>query len=491
MELSSKSGIILVTLAGYFLILILISYLTSRNSNKDTFFTGNRQSPWYLVAFGMIGASLSGVTFISIPGWVAGQHFTYMFMVFGYVLGYAIIAEVLLPMYYRLNVTSIYEYLAQRFGDTSYKVGASYFILSRVIGAAFRLFLVAGVLHQFVFANPDIFPNQSIPFWISVLVTILLIWVYTFKGGIKTIVYTDALQTLFMLLSLGISIYVITTSLDWNFSETINQLSTSKYTNLLDNAKADNHWWLGIINGMFIAIVMTGLDQDMMQKNLTINSIKKAKKNIYVFSGILVIVNFFFLILGALLYIYCEQKGIQAPALTDELFPTLSFQYLGVFPMVIFLLGITAAAYSSADSALTALTTSFIIDIWGKKSNEVKTTERYLVHIGFSFLLFIVVVVFKSYIDEAVIKQLFTAAGYTYGPLLGLFTFGLFTSIKVKDKWVWVVCVLSPIFCYGLNYYLIEKEIYKFGFEILLLNGAITFLGLFLLSQKHKVYETD
>lgn len=484
MGLSTKAILILATIIGYFLVLILISVFTSKNSDKETFFNGNKKSPWFLVAFGMIGASLSGVTFISIPGWVNGQYFTYMQMVIGYVLGYVVIAELLMPLYYRLNVTSIYEYLEQRFGFVTYKVGAIYFIISRVVGASFRLFLVAGVLHLFVFANKEFFPDVDIPFWVAVLVTIILIWVYTFKGGIKTIVYTDALQTFFMLLSLGISICVIINAMDWSVGDAIVQIQESDYSNLITNKDGSAQWWLNIISGLFITIVMTGLDQDMMQKNLTISNIKSAKKNMYSFAGILVVVNFFFLVLGALLYIYVEKMGIAVPSKTDYLFPTLSLSYFGLVPMVVFLLGIIAAAYSSADSALTALTTSFVVDIWGKKKENVSLSERYSVHVGFSILLFVVIVLFNKLGDDAVIGQLFKAAGYTYGPLLGLFAFGLFTKLKVRDNLTWIVCLISPLLCAVLNHYLIEYNVYKFGFEILLLNGLVTFIGLLLIQER-------
>ncbi len=484
MGLSLKAIVILATIITYFLVLILISLFTSKNSDKETFFNGNKKSPWFLVAFGMIGASLSGVTFISIPGWVKGEYFTYMQMVIGYVLGYIVIAEVLMPMYYKLKVTSIYEYLDQRFGFFTYKVGALYFILSRVVGASFRLFLVAGVLYLFVFSNKEFFPHADIPFWVSVLVTIVLIWVYTFKGGIKTIVYTDALQTFFMLLSLGISIFVIIDALDWSVVEAAVQLKESEYSNLILNREGSANWWLNIVSGMFITIVMTGLDQDMMQKNLTISNIKSAKKNMYTFAGILVVVNFFFLVLGGLLYLYVENTGVVVPLKTDYLFPTLSLNHFGLVPMVVFLLGIIAAAYSSADSALTALTTSFVVDIWGKQKNEVSLIERYTVHIGFSLLLFVVIVFFSMLDDTAVISQLFKAAGYTYGPLLGLFAFGLFTKRKVQDKLTWLVCVISPLLCFAINHYCAEYDLYKFGFEILLLNGGVTFLGLLFIQNK-------
>ena len=464
-------------IGGYFLVLILISYLTSKKADDHTFFTANRQSPWFLVAFGMIGASLSGVTFISVPGWVGNTHFTYMQMVLGYLLGYLVIGTVLMPLYYRLNLVSIYTYLETRFGFWSYKTGAFFFLLSRVIGASFRLFLVASVLQL------AMFDQWGIPFWITVLITISLIWLYTFKGGIKTIVWTDSLQTLFMLLAVGATIIYIGSELSLSFSELSTLVVNSDYSQMwVWDWTPGNNFFKQFFSGAFIAIVMTGLDQDMMQKNLTCKNIGEAQKNMFWFSIILVIVNVFFLALGALLYIYAGEQGIGLPAKSDDLFPMLALNHFNLFSGVVFLLGITAAAYSSADSALTALTTSFCVDFLGFERNE-KTNQkstRVRVHLMFSLILFLTIIVFQLINNDSVISAVFKAAGYTYGPLLGLYSFGLFTKRAVRDKWVPLVCVLAPV----LSFIIDTSTAGWFGFFILVVNGALTFVGLFVLSQK-------
>ena len=473
-------------ITGYFLLLILISYFTTRSGDSRTFFTANRQAPWYLVAFGMVGASLSGVTFISIPGWVEATQFTYIQVVLGYLVGYFIIATVLLPLYYRLNLVSIYTYLEQRFGFWSYKSGAFYFLLSRIVGAAFRLFLVAGVLQL------ALFNAWNVPFGVTVLVTIALIWLYTFRGGIKTIVFTDTLQTLFMLTAVGVVIHLIITDLNWSVGEAVNVIADSRYSNMFVwDWKPANNFFKQFISGAFIAIVMTGLDQDMMQKNLTIKTVGEAQKNMLWFSITLVFVNLFFLAMGALLYIYTDIQGIPLPEKSDDLFPLLALRHFNIFAGIAFLLGIIAAAYSSADSALTALTTSFCVDFLGFKEITDDAEEqrqkkiRLIVHLGFSFLLFLVIMVFQSLNNDAVINELFTAAGFTYGPLLGLFSFGLFTRLDIKDKWVPLVCLLSPIISFFLNKYSVELFYgYQFGFEILIVNGLLTFIGLMLIRNK-------
>ncbi|MEL7005437.1 MAG: sodium:solute symporter [Bacteroidota bacterium] len=449
----------------------------------------NRKSPWYLVAFGMIGASLSGVTFISVPGWVADTQFTYMQIVLGYLVGYFVIGTVLLPLYYRLNLTSIYEYLETRFGFWSYKTGAFYFLLSRIIGASFRLFIVARVLQS------SIFDAWDIPFGITVTVTIALIWLYTFRGGIKTIVWTDTLQTLFMLMAVSFVIYTINKELDFSFSEMVSTVSGSEYSTIFDwNWRSNTNFFKQFLSGAFIAIVMTGLDQDMMQKNLTCKTLADAQKNVFWFSVVLVIVNLVFLTLGALLYLYSSAKGLALPDSSDDLFTSLSLNHFDIAAGVLFILGITAAAYSSADSALTALTTSFCVDFLSFKtkneSGEVEQTRtRLLVHVGFSILLIFVILIFKAISNEAIISMVFKAAGYTYGPLLGLYAFGLFTRLSIKDRWVPLVCFLSPLFSYFLNTY--SKELfneYEFGFEILIVNGLMTFLGLLVLRNREEVH---
>ncbi|MBT28038.1 MAG: sodium:solute symporter [Thalassobius sp.] len=483
-------GIVFTVIFGYFILLIIISWFTSRHATNDTFFTGNRESPWYLVAFGMVGASLSGVTFISIPGEVGNSNWSYFQLVLGYLPGYWVIAGVLMPLYYRLNLVSIYSFLKERFGLNSYKTGSAFFLLSQTVGASFRLFLVAGVLQLAFF---DIY---GIPFEVTVIVTIFLIWIYTFKGGIKTIVWTDTLQTLFMLLSVVVSIYIIGSDLDLGVGEMINVIKDHKYSKMFVwDWQAGNNFFKQFFSGAFIAIVMTGLDQNMMQKNLTCKNLGEAQKNVMWFSSSLIFVNLLFLGLGVMLYVYAADKGITFPVdaetgrflSTDKVFPQLALNEFTVFAGVVFLLGITAAAYSSADSSLTALTTAFCVDFLNidKKEEKSQKTQRIIVHIAFSVIMVMAIISFKYINDDSVINSVFKAAGYTYGPLLGLFTFGLFTKIQVKDKFVPWVCIVSPILSYLLNAY---SEIllggYKFGFEILMVNGAFTFIGLLLLRKK-------
>lgn len=476
---------ILLLIVGYFLVLIFISFLTNKGGSNADFFKAGKQSPWYLVAFGMIGASLSGVTFISVPGWVEASKFSYFQVVLGYIVGYAVIGTVLLPLYYRLNLTSIYTYLHGRFGNASYKTGASFFILSRVIGASFRLYLVAVVMQSLIF------DDLNIPFWVTVTITILLIWLYTFKSGIKTIVWTDSLQTLFMLVAVGVAVYFVATDLGLSGSSLFTFVAESDMSQIFffDDWKSGDHFVKQFISGAFIAIVMTGLDQDMMQKNLTCRNLKDAQKNMFWFTIVLTIVNFVFLVLGLLLTVYAQQNGIDAHK--DQLFPTLAAQNeFGVGVAVLFILGLIAAAYSSADSALTALTTSFSIDIMEieKKYDEKKQVRiRKQIHILVSLLLIIVILIFKYVIaDESVISKLFVFAGYTYGPLLGLYAYGLFTKWNVKDKFVPVVAILTPFLGYGISYLSTEYLNFEFGFFILILNGALTFLGLILIrSQKN------
>ncbi len=474
---------ILLLIAGYFAVLLLISYLTGKNSGNEAFFKANRQSPWYVVAFGMIGASLSGVTFISVPGWVEASQFSYMQVVLGYILGYAVIGTVLLPLYYKLNLTSIYTYLDDRFGNYSYKTGASFFLLSRVVGASFRLFLVANVLQAILF------DALLIPFWVTVIITILLIWLYTFKSGIKTIVWTDTLQTLFMLIAVGVAIYYVSEGLDIEGGNFLSHIIDSDLSKMFffDDFKSANYFWKQFLSGAFIAIVMTGLDQDMMQKNLTCRNLKDAQKNMFWFTIVLTFVNFIFLGLGLLLTQYAAQNGIDAHK--DQLFPTIATQSgLGFGIAIFFVLGLIAAAYSSADSALTSLTTSFSIDILDlekkyKVENQVKIRKR--IHILFSILLVLVIISFKYIIkDESVIAKLFVFAGYTYGPLLGLYSFGLFTKLKVQDKLVPIVAIASPILSYIISDNSSTWFGFEFGFFILILNGLLTFLGLILIRRE-------
>ncbi|MGB1043203.1 MAG: sodium:solute symporter [Tenacibaculum sp.] len=469
---------ILLLILAYFGVLILISYITGKSANNNTFFKADNSSPWYLVAFGMIGASLSGVTFISVPGWVAGQQMSYMQMVLGYVVGYAVIGLLLLPLYYKLNLTSIYTYLEDRFGRYSYKTGASFFLLSRTIGAAFRLFLVANVLQLILF------DAYGIPFWITVTITILLIWLYTFKGGIKTIVWTDTLQTLFMLIAVGVCIVMIKDEMQIDSLFTYISENKLSKTFFFDDWKSGNYFWNRFLSGAFIAIVMTGLDQDMMQKNLTCRNLKDAQKNMFWFTLVLVVVNFFFLALGILLTDYATLNGIEAAK--DSLFPTIAMSgNLGIVTSLFFLLGLIAAAYSSADSALTSLTTSFSIDILeiDKKDDELqKEKTRKKIHVLFSLILIATILIFKYFIaDASVIAKIFQFAGYTYGPLLGLYAFGLFTKLNIKDRFVPIICLVSPVLTYLISVLSKTYVNFDFGFFVLILNGFLTFLGLLII----------
>lgn len=490
MESQLTPGMIISVIISYFMFLILISYFTGRDSSNKVFFLANRSSPWILVAIGMIGASLSGVTFISIPGVVgqegANMNLAYMQMVMGYLIGYFVIATVLMPLYYRLNLTTIYGYLNERFGPVSYKMGAAYFLLSRVIGASFRLFLVAIVLQSFVM---DIL---GIPFWATVGITIMLIWVYTFRGGIKTIVWTDTIQTFSMLAAVVLTIFAISDSLEMGYSELLKEMSSSGYTKMFyfEGGWSDpNNFFKQFISGALIAIVMTGMDQDMMQKNLTCKTLKAAQKNIFTFSIILVIANLLFLGLGALLYIYSFKNGISIPDKSDLLFPNIAMNHLPPFIGITFILGLIAAAYSSADSALTALTTSFCIDFLDfekkERSESLKKKLRIITHISFSVLLFLTIIIFKALNNDAIINELFIAAGYTYGPILGLFSFGMLTKYQIHDKGALLVCIGAPLLSFIIN----EKsniwlDGFEFGFLILALNGILTFLGLLIISKR-------
>ncbi|MFA5420266.1 MAG: sodium:solute symporter [Bacteroidales bacterium] len=476
--------IILGTFVIYTVVIFIIAWFTSRKADNQSFFIGNHKSPWFVVAYGMIGASLSGVTFISIPGWVGKTGFTYMIIVFGYVFGYLVITTVLLPMYYRLNLTSIYTYLDQRFGNTAYKTGSVFFLLSRIVGASFRMFLVVTILQVFVM---DYF---GVPFWVTVLAFLILIQLYTMKGGIKTIIWTDTLQTTFMLAAIVISIFMIMQQMGTSFTEMIATVCESDLSNMIvTNADSKQNVVKLFFSGMFITIVMTGLDQDMMQKNLSCRNIGDAQKNMFTLGLILVPVNLLFLFLGAVLYLYAAEKGIAIPESTDQLFPLISFEYLGVAAGIVFVVGLISAAYSSADSALTALTTSFSIDILGldKKyahDENLLKKKRYIVHLLMSLVIIFVIILFRLINDQAVIAQLFTFAGYTYGPLLGLYAFGMFTKLKVNDRLIPWIAVAAPVISYFISQY--SEQIwdgYKIGFELLIINGALTFIGLFMIKK--------
>jgi SSS family transporter len=473
----------------YFLLVGTITFFTSKDDSNRVFFRAGRNSPWYVVAFGMIGASLSGVTFVSVPGWVGTTQFSYLQIVIGYFFGYLLISWILIPLYYKMNLTSVYEYLRQRFGDTSHKTGAFFFLISRVLIASFRLFLVASVLQYYILGQ------WGVPFELTVVVSIVFIWLYTYRSGIQTIVWTDTLQTLFMLGALAAAIVILLKSLDTGFFEFLASDSFQQRSKVIffEDFNDRKHWVKSLLGGMFIALAMTGLDQDNMQKNLTCRSVKEAQKNVISLGLVLIPVNLAFLFLGALLFVYAEKEGIQIPWVdgkesTDLLFPEIALnQGLSPFLGIAFLLGLIAAAYSSADSALTSLTTSFSIDfldIQNKREADKKKLRK-RVHLMFSLLLVLVIISYQYVIEENVISSLLQVSSYTYGPLLGLFAFGLLTRHQIKERWVWLVAVLSVSFSYLLNLYSqVLLSGYQFGYEILLVNGALTYLGLYLIRKR-------
>ena len=470
---------------GYFALLILISYLTSKKATNDTFFTGNRKSPWFVVAYGMIGASLSGVTFMSVPGYVQTTQFTYFGVVIGYLFGYLAIAFVLLPLYYKLNLTSIYTYLGNRFGLNSQKTGASFFIISRLLGSALRMYLVVYILYEFIFKF------IGVPFWTLALCFIVLILIYTFKGGIKTVIWTDTLQTTFMLLSTIVTIVCLLKEMDISLFDMLKQASDAGYTKLYESDwRSNNFFWKQVLSGAFITIAMTGLDQDMMQKNLTCKSLRSAQKNMLSFSLSLIVVNFLFLALGVALLFYANQTGFALPEKSDSIFPAVAF-HMNSLTCIVFVIGLVAAGYSSADGTLTSLTTTFCFDILHfdtdtKHTEEQKMKIRKIIHIAFAVIYFAIIIIFKPFHNDSLIKTLFDIAGYTYGPLLGLFCYGLFVkNRRPNDKAVPFVAILSPIICYILNMYSEQLFFgYKFGFELLILNGLLTFIGLLAFNKK-------
>ena len=484
------SAIILTCFVVYTMLLFLVTWLTSRKASNDTYFRGNRKSPWYVVAYGMIGASLSGVTFMSVPGGVYTGQFTYLPLVLGYILGYLAIAYVLLPLYYKLNLTSIYSYLGERIGNVSERTGSLLFIISRLLGSALRMYLVVFVLYEFMFKN------WNIPFWVPALVFIIIILMYTFRGGIKTVIWTDTLQTTFLLLAAVVTLVFILKDLDISFVGLVSQLADSGSTRVFDTDWHSNKFYLKqILSGAFITITMTGLDQDMMQKNLTCKTLKDAQKNMITFSLSLVVVNLLFLFLGGALLYYAQQTGFALPlneagvVVNDKIFPSVAFS-LSTFTSVVFVVGLVAAGYSSADGTLTALTTTFYhdfihLDKSQRYTEQQKVRFRKLIHVSFAMLYLLVIIAFKPFHNQSLIDTIFDVAGYTYGPLLGLYAFGLFTRYKVKDKYVPVVAILSPVICYILK--LNSQEWlwgYRFGFEIILLNGLLTCLGLFIIRKR-------
>jgi Na+/proline symporter len=495
---------ILVLIAVYFLVLIVIAHYTSKGSDNQSFFMSNRKSPWYLIAFGMIGTSISGVTFISVPGWVEAKQMSYMQTVFGFMLGYLVIGAILMPIYYKMNLISIYTYLEKRFGVNAYKTGSAFFLLSRTVGSSIRLYLMAKVLHTFV-----IEPLYHINFAVTVFITILLIWSYTFKGGVKTIIWTDSLQTFFLLSSLVLTIILLGQRMNLDISGLIHTVSTDARSKIFffDLGWGDaKNFFKQFLGGASIAIVMSGLDQDIMQKNLTCKNIKEAQTNLYTYSSALVLVNLLFLSLGILLYLYAAQNQIPIPTKvtdimtngvlthgtaldTDMLFPTIALKYSTPIVGILFILGIIASSYASADSALTALTTAFCIDFLGFAKQDVNTDKssktRHWVHVGFSVLFFILIMFFHWQNSTAVIQLVYDSASITYGPLLGLFTFGFYTKFKIWDKYAPLVCIIAPILTYIIREHSVQWLWgYKFGFELLILNGFLTFIGLLLISKR-------
>ncbi|HOA37666.1 MAG TPA: sodium:solute symporter [Flavihumibacter sp.] len=468
----------------YFLVLLLVAYFTSRNANNESFFIGNRNSNWMLVAFGMIGTSLSGVTFVSVPGTVAVNAFTYMQVVIGYFIGYFVVAAVLLPLYYRLNLTSIYNYLHQRFGIITYKTGAFFFIVSRTVGATARLYLVINVMQLFIL------DNLGVPFIVTSVVILLMILLYTFEGGVKTIVYTDTLQTSCMLLGLVVCVYYIMNHLGFNFSQSMEAISAKGFTRIFNmDVNSKGFFLKQIIGGAFITIAMTGLDQEMMQKNISVKNLKDSQKNMISFSLILVLVNFLFLLLGGLLYLFAAQNNI--PQTGDDLFPTIALNNLPPAIGIIFIIALISALFPSADGALTALTSSFCIDILGIRrddslSDAQQKKTRRLVHLSFTVIFLLCILIFKWIDNKSIIGIILDLAGYTYGPLLGLFAFGILSKKRFPDTiLVTIICLLSPVLCYLLS---VNSATlfggYQIGIELLVINGLITYLGLLMISKK-------
>lgn len=476
---------ILLTLLVYFGILMLIAKLTSRRADNDAFFRGNRKSPWYVVAFGMVGASLSGVTFVSVPGMVRSIDMTYMQTCLGFFVGYLIIAHLLLPLYYKLNLTTIYSYLNERIGRYSYKTGASFFLLSKIIGAAARLYLVCLILQNYVF------DDLNIPFSLSVIGIVLLIWLYTRKSGIKTIVWTDSLQTFCLLAALGLILYNVGSQMNLGLGGMMQTVADSNYSSIFvfDDWTSKQNFFKQFLSGIFITIVMTGLDQDMMQKNLSCRNLKEAQKNMYAYGISFVPVNLLFLSLGALLLFFASQSGLPLPEKSDDILPFFAAEgRLGIVTMIFFTIGIVAAAFSSADSALTALTTSFCIDILGVERTNKKDAEkaRKWVHFFIAVVFIGFILLFKAANNDSIIDAIYTIASYTYGPLLGLFAFGLFTKMRPRDKFVPWVAIASPFVCYAIDRAVNQATGYQFGYEMLMFNGLLTFVGLTLLSVRNK-----
>ncbi|MEO5648885.1 MAG: sodium:solute symporter [Ginsengibacter sp.] len=482
-----SSSLLFLFVVIYFLGLLTVAWYTSRNSNNDSFFIGNRSSNWILVAFGMVGTSMTGVTFLSVPGTVGANHFGYFQIVIGYWLGYFVVAFVLLPLYYRLRLTSIYDYLFQRFGMVAYKTGSLFFIISRTLGATARLYLVINVLQIFIL------DGMNVPFWLTTLIVLIMILLYTYEGGVKTIVFTDMLQTLFMLVALLVCIVYVMKYLDLSFFETMDQLSLKGYTKVFNGDINSSGFWLKqIVGGAFITIAMTGLDQEMMQKNISVKRLKDSRKNIFTFSTIMVIVNLLFLFLGGLLYLLAASNNLNIKG--DDLFPEIALNYLPAWVSIVFVMGIISTLFPGADGAITAITSSFCIDILGLKrkinlnERQVKKT-RITVHLFFTFIFLLCVIMFKLIDNKSIIDVILQLAGYTYGPLLGLFSFGILTKRNVRPGYstLWI-CLMAPVICYVIHLY--SSQLlggFQIGIEMLVLNGLITFIGLWLLSIPGKL----
>ena len=481
---------VLIVIAAYFGMLMLISYLTSRKgSDNDTFFRANRQSKWYVVAIAMIGTSISGVTFISVPGWVRSIDMTYMQMVFGFFAGYLVIAFVLLPLYYKLNLTTIYGYLDTRFGKNSYKTGAWFFLLSKIVGAAARLYLVSFILQSLVF------DALGVPFIVTVIGIILIIWLYSYKSGIKTIIWTDWLQTLLFITALILIVWKLAATMNLDFGGVVSAVRDSPHSRIFvfDDWSSTQNFFKQFLSGMFITIVMTGLDQDQMQKNLTCKNLRDAQKNVISYGFAFAPINFLFLALGVLVLLFAQQNNIILPEVADNIMPLIASQHLGSLTLGVFIVGIVAAAFSSADSALTALTTSFCVDILGmnnkENSKEVEKSNvrtRRITHIVISVVFVAIIMVIYAIGSDSIIDAIYRIASYTYGPLLGLYIAGLYTKLKPIDKYVPYVAILSPILCFGIEMLMIHVYSYKMGYEMLLINGVITIIGVWILSMKNQ-----
>ncbi|MDR0791934.1 MAG: sodium:solute symporter [Chitinophagaceae bacterium] len=515
------TGLLFSIIIAYFFLLLFVAWRVGKNSNNESFFIGNRKSKWWLVAFGMIGTSLSGVTFISVPGTVGkmtgGQYpfggFEYYMMVVGFFLGYFIVAGILLPLYYRMNLTSIYTYLGKRFNVEAHKIGSVFFIVSRAIGATARLYLVVNILQIFLLKQ------LGVPFWITAAVLLLMILLYTFEGGVKTIVITDTLQTSFMIISLVACIVYILSQLHFSLPEAYSVLQQKQFMHLLNtDINSKNFFLKTLFGGMFITIAMTGLDQEMMQKNISVDNVKNSKKNMLTFAFTLLIVNLAFLFLGGLLYLFALQKGAEygqlhemiagkesisnifgfknaagqiGNVMGDDLFPALSLQ--GYFPMtisVIFIIGLVSALFPSADGALTAVTSSYCVDLLNLNENKTKTEKqkkslRMKIHLVFAIVFFMLIMIFKAINDKSIVYLIMEVAGYTYGPLLGLFAFGILTKRQITKKYaILVVTLLAPVFTYFVNFFATQFTNYRIGTELIILNGLLTFIGLWMISKK-------